>query len=684
MCSVEEKVEDFYKQRLTEYGVRVYGKNEKVNTAITKALKEANSKQGGEGFNYPDIKLLLEDDYRRAIPVMIEAKGLPRRLEKIRNGNLVGITYRRKDGKIGEDGEPIYRKGDPDYSAIANYAVNGALHYGKAILDYSEEYDEVIIVGLNGTRVDKNGVLENPEHKAYYVSKKNNYVPKHIKQLDDDLILFSPANVSVLFEILDSICLSEEEIKQAEEEKKAGLEKKIKVVRQYLYDDPICKKSLGANEKLYLLIGLIVAGVKTPGVTPLSFEALSGNNSSEDNDGKVILGKIKAYLSYNGCSSKNIEISMRLFEPVFAKKELWQPVNDESTLKRVYKQICSNILPFFEEGLNLSSDSPLMNALTTWANHDCDVVFPPLYVTAMMARLARVSKDSVVFDPSMAAGTSLASALSLMLADASEKIADKEELEAKIESIKSNQIVGIESKDSLYGLALLTMILMGNPAAQIANEANFEAEQIKPDVLLMSPSPLAPGKGLSLVSKALSKMPDGYACVLMKEVAGGGLGGDYAKDILKNNSLIASIRMSNRLFLGEADTQTAIFLLKTNRPHEEDDLVSFIDFSNDGYSRHMQRRLDKKAVLTNADCALERYEEVVARIVGKKTDTAFYTEENGLLIRDTISLDGGDWTYKQHVKVDLEPSHEDFVRTTRQYVYWKLETDIERKGVQND
>ena len=683
MCSVEEKVEDFYKQKFTEYGIRFYGKAEKVNEPIAKALKEAYSKQGGEGANYPDIKLLLEDDYRRAIPVMIEAKGSSGKLEKVyKNGKIVGITYRKSDGKIGEDGQPIYKKGDPDYSNIANYAVNGALHYGMAILEQSAEYDEVIVIGLNGTRIDENGIVENPEHKAYYVSKANNYIPKHIKQLDDELVLLSPSNLPQLFEILDNICLSDEEIEAIERKRKSNLEKKIKAVRQYLYDDPICKKSLGANEKLYLLIGLIIAGVKTPGVTPLSSDALCGNNSAEDNDGHVILAKIKAYLSYHGCSPANIEIAMRLFEPVFTKKALWQPTNDESPLKRVFNKVSSDVLPFFEDGLNLKADSPILSILTEWANVDCDVVFPPRYVTALMARLARINKDSVVYDPSMVSGGSLVSAMSLMIDDAAEKIGDRGELEEKIENIKANQISGVEMRDSVYSFALLSMILMGNPAAKISNDSNLnDADEIAADVVLITPSPSAPGKGLSIVYKTLSKMNDGYACVLMKEVAGNGLGGDYAKDILKNNSLIASIRMPNKLFLGEADSQTAIYLFKANRPHEEDDLISFVDMSNDGYSRHTQRRLDKKAIVKNVDSAVERYDEVVARITGKKTNTSFYTEENGLFIKDTISLDGGDWTYKQHVKIDFEPTHEEFVKTVNEYLKWKLGAVILKEGV---
>lgn len=75
MASIEEKVEEHFKAILDDLGIRHYGKTESINSSITKALKEAESKSGGSGSNYPDIQLLLQNKTRRCIPVMIEAKG---------------------------------------------------------------------------------------------------------------------------------------------------------------------------------------------------------------------------------------------------------------------------------------------------------------------------------------------------------------------------------------------------------------------------------------------------------------------------------------------------------------------------------------------------------------------------------------------------------------------------------
>ncbi len=54
MASIEEKVEEHFKALLDDLEIRHFGKTEEINSSITKALKEADSKSGGSGVNYPD------------------------------------------------------------------------------------------------------------------------------------------------------------------------------------------------------------------------------------------------------------------------------------------------------------------------------------------------------------------------------------------------------------------------------------------------------------------------------------------------------------------------------------------------------------------------------------------------------------------------------------------------------
>ena len=679
MASVEEQVEEYYKAQLDTYGIRRWGKTDKVNDAIENALKEAESKQGGSGANIPDIKSLLEDDYRRAIPVLFEAKGTKGKLEKLsKTGDIIGITYWDNDGKPGKDGKPSHLKGDPNYSTISQYAVNGAVHYGRAILEHSE-YDEVIVIGLNGTALDKDGTVKDPEHKAYYMSRKNNYLPKHIKELDKDLILLSKKNLPTLYNILDKLCLTPEEIEKLTRKAEENLEEKIKAIHQRLYDDPEFKQALGTNEKLYLFCGLIMAGMKAPGVAPLTPEGLYGNDALDDNDGVTVTNRIKTFLRKNGCNNSNIDIILMLIGSVFRREAMWKPVNGESAIKKIFRQVVKDIIPCFEGNLHLDFSGKILNSLNDWVSIENDylndVVLTPRYVTNFMARLARTNKDSLVWDSAMGSGGFLVSAMDIMIKDAQDKIQDKDELEAKIENIKTNQICGVEILGNIYVLAFLNMILMGNSAASIVNGDSHEVDMTKffvATVFLLNPPYSAPGKGLIFVEEALSKMIDGYACILIQENAGSGQGGDYAKNILKKNTLLASIHMPADLFGGKASVQAAIYLFKVNRPHEVDDEVVFIDFSNDGYSRQNRKKSTQEVNLCDTDNATGRYDEVVARLTGKKPKTSYCTEENSLLIKDTITLNGDDWTFSQHQVLDTTPTEEDFKRTVAGYLSWQV------------
>lgn len=188
----------------------------------------------------------------------------------------------------------------------------------------------------------------------------------------------------------------------------------------------------------------------------------------------------------------------------------------------------------------------------------------------------------------------------------------------------------------------------------------------------MNPPYSAPGKGLNFVDEALSKMETGYGAVLIQENAGSGQGDVYAKQILKKNTLLVSIHMPTDLFNGKSSVQTAIYLFKVNCPHEVDDMVTFIDFSEDGYARQNRKKSTQKVNLRNIDHALERYDEIVAICLGKKPKTEYYTEANGLVIKDTITINGDDWTFNQHKKFDTTPKEEDFKKTVADYLAWKV------------
>ena len=540
--SIEEKVEEYYKTKFDEYGIRHFGKTESINSDISSALSKAKSKSGGKGNNYPDIQLLLQDSHSRRIPVMIEAKGEKNKLEKLdKSGRIIQETVWMSDSK--PNAKNPHKKGDKNYSAITKYATNGALHYGKAILQYSN-YDEVLIIGVNGTTLNNNGEVTDPECKAYYISKKNNFVPKHVKQLDMSLVLLKQDNISRLYQILDNLNLTEEELESLKANTENELEAKIKAIHQRLYDDKSLKTTLSTNDKLYVFTGLIMAGLATNGVKRLEVSDLSSNDSETWNDGTIVLEHIKVFLTARHATTDKIKLITSLLGNVLNNKTMWQPSNGESLIKSLFAQISRDIIPLLESNLHLDFTGKILNSLSDWVSIDNDkandVVLTPSYVTHFMARLARTNKDSFVWDLAMGSGGFLVSAMDIMIKDAENKIQDKVELEAKVTNIKENQLLGVEILGNIYILAVLNMILMGDGSTHMYRDDSHNlytqlGKKFPATVFLLNPPYSAEGKGFIFVQEALSQMTEGYAAILIQENAGSGNGLPYTKNILKDN-----------------------------------------------------------------------------------------------------------------------------------------------------
>ena len=207
--SIEEKVEEIYKKQLDRFGIKHFTKTESINASIDDALKNYVSKSGNNGKNYPDIRVLLETSQMRRIPVMIEAKGKKGKLVKFtRTGEIELVTKWTTDSK--EGAKNPHKVGEDNFSTIQQYAVNGAVHYANAILDW-KGYSEVIAIGLNGYFNDDGSVHE--ELEAYYISEKNSRVPKKIKNVKD-LSFLKKSNLDKLVEELDKLVLSEKELEE--------------------------------------------------------------------------------------------------------------------------------------------------------------------------------------------------------------------------------------------------------------------------------------------------------------------------------------------------------------------------------------------------------------------------------------------------------------------------------------
>lgn len=665
--SIEEKIEDWCKKQFK--GQKYYTKTEAINPEIEIALNKAPSKQGGSGKNYPDIKCLLFSENGRKIPVMIEVKG--------KKGDLIKVNAK---GEI----DNTKKDSDPNYQNIAKYAVNGAIHYANAILNFTDSYKEVVAIGVNGYEESGKTIHE---VDVWYISKDNLFVPKHVGSYEDVSFLLEK-NTKEFIEKLDTLALTSEELEERKLALEDEIERKLKALNQSLHDE----QQIVVNNRVQLVAGLIMAGLGAEGVQPLRIEDLKSIDDKENNDGQVIMSKIRMYLKHKKLPKEKIDMILGILDVVFLNSGLEKPTSGgESKLHTIYADVKRDILPYVTGELhNIDFTGRLFNVMNEWVDvpdgGENDVVLTPRYVTELMAKMCEVNMNSYVWDFATGSAGFLISAMHQMIDDAKQKYAKSPiKFEEKVNQIKMEQLLGIEKLPDVYMLAVLNMILMKDGSTNIIQkdsltfEGNYEqGENINhpfpANVFLLNPPYSGDGKGFVFVEKALGMMTHGgRAAVLIQENAGSGNGLPFTANILRNNTLRASIKMAD-IFCGKANVQTAIYVFEVNRPHDaENDLVRFIDFSNDGYTRMNRKKSGQSVNLRDTDNAKERYAEVANLVrYGKGADNKNLNYFKDCYTEDYITLNGNDWTYGQHQKIDTIPTEEDFQTVVKEYLSWKV------------
>jgi hypothetical protein len=236
-------------------------------------------------------------------------------------------------------------------------------------------------------------------------------------------------------------------------------------------------------------------------------------------------------------------------------------------------------------------------------------------------------------------------------------------------------------------LAILNMILMGDGSSNILNIdslANFDGKygfgktgsKFPADAFILNPPYSKGGNGMVFVEKALGMMNKGYAAIIIQNSSGSGKAKDYNKRILQKHTLLASIKMPVDIFIGKSSVQTNIYVFKVNEKHHKDDIVKFIDFSNDGYSRSNRKKASNN--LKDTDQAKERYEELVNLVRFGKSKLNIFTEKE--YYEGTIDPNNGaDWNQTAHI--DTKPNLEDFKKTVSDYLSWEVSNLLKHNSI---
>lgn len=658
---------------LKEYGLDYRIEQASLNDEIDNALEEYASKSGGSGGNRPDAKLLLHDSNMVDWPILIEYKGYRDKLIKL---DAVGQIDNRN-----------LKKNEPNYKVIKDYAVNGAIHYANALLHYTG-YTDIISIGMTGWK-DKEGNL-NHKIGVYYVSKDNLGMGQEVDTYTD-LSFLRPENFGKFIDKVKTLSLSEEELASAKEKREQEINVSLVKLNNEIYKN---EDGISEKDRVYLVAAAIMATLGVPGkVKALEKTELKSETEHGNRDGDKILRKINAFLNEKKIPKEKQEMIIRTLQNTLTTDNINKPQNGESQLKRIFTKIVDDIGIYYKIGITTDFTGKLFNEMYSWLGFTQDklndVVLTPSYVATLLVKLARVNKDSYVWDFATGSAGLLVAAMNEMINDATEKINSPDELAVKKHEIKLNQLLGIEILQDVYMLAILNMILMGDGSSNILNKnslTDFNGhygfgkvnEKFPANAFVLNPPYSAEGNGMIFVEKALSMMNHGYAAIIIQNSAGSGKATEYNKRILQHSTLLASIKMPLDLFIGKSSVQTNIYVFRIGEAHRKDDIVKFIDFSNDGYTRTNRKKASIN--LRDTDNAKERYQEVVELVSFGKSKLHYLTEDD--YYEGTIDPEkGNDWN--QSAPIDGKPSLDDFKQTVGNYLAWEVSNIIRQNAEDN-
>lgn len=455
------------------------------------------------------------------------------------------------------------------------------------------------------------------------------------------------------------------------------------------------EKGLGENDRVYLVAASIIATLGIPGkVASLEKSELKSSTEEGNTDGDIIVRKIKAFLNEKKLPKEKKELIIRTLQNTLTTDNINKVENGESQLKRVFTKIVDDLGIYYKIGLTTDFTGKLFNEMYSWLGFTQDklndVVLTPSYVASLLVKLTRVNKDSYVWDFATGSAGLLVAAMNEMLVDAKRTIKSPDDLVKKSAEIKATQLLGLEILSSVYMLAILNMILMGDGSSNILNKDSLKdfngnygfgetKKKFPANAFVLNPPYSAPGNGMVFVEKALSMMSSGYGAIIIQNSAGSGKAAEYNKNILKHSTLIASIKMPIDLFVGKSSVQTNVYVFRIGEAHQKDDIVKFIDFSNDGYTRTNRKKASCN--LRDTDHAKERYQELVDLVRFGKGKLNIFTEKE--YYEGHIDPENGaDWN--QTAPIDTKPTLEDFKKTVSDYLAWEVSTLLKNQNTEDE
>lgn len=543
-----------------------------------------------------------------------------------------------------------------DVTSVCDYAVNGALFYGKH-LSKNTSYKKIIALGISGNeKINK--------ITPVYINDRGDYTV-----LDDieTLISFSEENIDEYYvkEILKESTDVEKET--AEILKEASI----------LHEDLRNYGNLEEKNKPLVVSGILLALRE---IEHRNFSIDNLNGDSFKTDGQKIYGAIESNLNRANVS------------PQVKKDKLlsqFSIIKDDVKINEINSTLGKTPLKHFTEFLyksiyqsiryNDSAEDYLGRFYGEFMSYsggdgqNLGIVLTPKHITELFCDLLDLKPEDRVLDPCCGTAGFLIAAMHKMIKKTEDKI--------EIKNIKKNQLFGIEEQSYMFTIATTNMILRGDGKSNLENK-DFLSEnpaklQLKGCTVGMMNPPYSMGSKtnptlyeINFINHLLdSIVEDGRVAVIVPQSTFTGKTKEEKKikeEILKNHTLEGVITLNKNTFY-RIGTNPCIAIFTTHNPHSKNKMCKFINFENDGYI------VSKHIGLIDDGSHKDKKQHLLDVWFGKnEAPTKFCVET-------TIEADD-EWLHSFYYFNDEIPSEEDFKKTVADYLTFEVNMITHGRG----
>ncbi len=542
MLNEKTDTDQLVRNFIHEINITNYDEQGSSNIEIKKALKNASKSENMTGYGKPEF-IFFSKDYL----IVVEDKQNTNQLLFVDENNNIDINY----------------------PARKNYAVNGAIHYAKHIINKTMNYKEIIAIGVVGN--SHNYIIQ-----PYLVTENGEKELPQLKSFED----FSPENIEEFYKvaILGELPKEERELRE------------VNKIAEQLHED---LRNYGQleGEKKATVISAILLALEEPSFSPSS---LLGSDRFED--GKMIFDAVKIYLDNSGIvpyTKVGVILDQFRFLETDVTLNTVSPKLNMTPLKYYALTLETKIIDKLKKNIDMDILGNFYGEFVKYGGNDGNslgIVLTPRHITQLMVDLIDINQNDYVLDPCVGTGAFLISAMNTML--------EQTNSEEQRTEIKRNHLFGIEIQNKLFTIATTNMILRGDGKSNLYRDNCFtiDKDYIREhhiNKVIMNP-PYSQAKTkenenlseLSFILNALEMMDiGGKLCAIVPQSTMVGktkVEKEKKRMLLKNNTLDTVITLNTNTFYG-VGVNPCIVIITSGIPHKDNKKVKFVNFENDGY-----------------------------------------------------------------------------------------------------